>query len=256
MKLITFCTKCVNVISDTDNPDRLKFAWFVVPFTDDNILEFTCSEGHKNALYLNNYKFTVLFEVGIFAITDSYYREAVSSFTAALERFYEFYIQLVMEKFKVEAEIFAKGWKEMRNQSERQLGAFISAYMIQNGKMPPLLKQKDVEFRNSVVHKGTIPTKEDAINFGNAVLNIINTILTEIHRDLDYEQRALFEKRSEGLVKIAEQKNITAQTNLGSVIAEHYSESKEVATTIDKHLEEIERLRRYQDRIKYSNFRK
>jgi hypothetical protein len=46
----------------------------------------------------------------------------------------------------------------------------------------PLLfsSNKEVPFRNSVIHKGYIPTKAEAINFGNSVMQIIETSLIKL----------------------------------------------------------------------------
>ncbi len=68
---------------------------------DDGIYEATCPEGHKTYTLLQQLLFEVLFDIGAYAITDGYYREAVSSFTASLERFYEFYVKVISLKYGV-----------------------------------------------------------------------------------------------------------------------------------------------------------
>jgi hypothetical protein len=56
-----------------------------VEFTDDGLYEATCPKGHKSITILQQRKFEILFDIGIYAINDGYYREAISSFTASLE---------------------------------------------------------------------------------------------------------------------------------------------------------------------------
>lgn len=64
-----------------------------VEVRDENHYALTCPKGHRNVVVLQQQKFEVLFEIGAHAIEDGYYREAVSSFTASLERFYEFFVR-------------------------------------------------------------------------------------------------------------------------------------------------------------------
>jgi hypothetical protein len=123
---------------------------------DDGRYETVCDNGHSIVILLQQLKFEILFDIGAYAIADGYYREAVSSFTSSLERFYEFAIRVILHKRGVTAEIIDAVWKQVSNQSERQLGAFIVLYLSEFQSSPPVLKTKDVKFRNEVIHKGKI----------------------------------------------------------------------------------------------------
>jgi hypothetical protein len=135
-----------------------------------------CENGHNDVLVLGQQKFEILFEIGANAILDEYFREAVSSFTSSLERTYEFFLKSVFFERGMHAQMGAM-WKQMSNQSERQLGAFLSIYSMTVGALPQLLSNKDVQFRNEVVHKGKVPTREEAIEFGQSVLDVIRPII-------------------------------------------------------------------------------
>ncbi|MGF1621530.1 MAG: hypothetical protein ACFCUR_13065 [Rhodomicrobiaceae bacterium] len=124
-------------------------------------------------------KFELLFEYACSAIVDGYYREAVSSYTASMERFYEFYFQIVALRKNVSIADFGKVWKLLSRQSERQLGAYVAAYMLAEKQAPDLLPNSMVEFRNGVIHKGIIPTKDKAVEFGQSVLD---TLLPSLNR--------------------------------------------------------------------------
>jgi hypothetical protein len=115
------------------------------------------------------------------AITDGYYREAVASFASSLERFYEFFIKVKLLHEKVDSIAVTKSWKNVAQQSERQLGAFILFYTQTFNEEPLLLSQSNTKFRNDVIHKGLIPKKQDAIEFGQAVLNVINPIVEKMN---------------------------------------------------------------------------
>jgi hypothetical protein len=56
-------------------------------------------------------------------------------------------------------------------QSERQLGAFIFLYIASFGELPTLLDK--AKFRNDVIHKGYLPDRDEAIDFGAATYKVI-----------------------------------------------------------------------------------
>jgi len=167
VKLLISCMKCLQEFGrPTDEMSRVEFC-------DDGKYEITCSHGHKTVTILQQQKFEILFEIGANAIIDGYYREAVSSFTSSLERFYEFCIRVFMQRVNNSDELFKKSWKEISNQSERQLGAFISLWVYCISEMPDLLSEKQISFRNAVIHRGKIPTKEESLKYGNDILKVV-----------------------------------------------------------------------------------
>lgn len=174
MKLIMPCMAC---FQELGHPT---FEFATLEFRDDGRYEVCCSRGHKSVTILQQQKFEILFDIGANAIIDGYYREAVSSFTSSMERFYEFCIKVFCTKRKLEHSVFSKTWKEVSNQSERQLGAFLFLWASEFGEVPVLLSNTDTKFRNDVIHKGKIPTKEEALKFGNAILNIIRPKIEQL----------------------------------------------------------------------------
>src|SRR5690349_14819867 len=94
-----------------------------IPVNDHGFYEVVCAKGHTTNYVLSQQHFETLFENGVHAIHDGYYREAISAFAAALERFYEFYVRLISRKNNIPQDEFEKGWKAVSKQSERQLGA-------------------------------------------------------------------------------------------------------------------------------------
>jgi hypothetical protein len=117
----------------------------------------------------------MLFEIALNAIVDGYHREAVSSFAASIERFFEFAIAVLASNRAVEPSVFDAAWKMVSSQSERQLGAYIFLYVIAFGTVPVLLKSKMVELRNDVIHKGVLPNKSEAAKFGEAAYEVIQS---------------------------------------------------------------------------------
>lgn len=139
---------------------------------EDGCMSFVCEQGHTGQLILHNPRFTILFDFGALAILDGYYRESISSFAAAMERFHEFYVRAVCHSQSVAHDELAKTWKHL-SQSERQIGAFAMCHLLDTGEGARLIDAKLTELRNNVIHKGTIATRADAMRYGDGVFRHI-----------------------------------------------------------------------------------
>ena len=167
MRLLVTCMQCLQEFGrPTDEFSH-------VEFRDDGRYEIKCSFGHETTTVLQQQKFEILFDIGAHAILDGYYREAVSSFTSSLERFYEFSLRIFLERASKADELFQNCWKKVASQSERQLGAFVFLWASNLGECPELLSNAQVSFRNEVIHKCKIPTREEAIRYGDSVLGVL-----------------------------------------------------------------------------------
>ena len=178
-----FCPKCAYAVSKS----LVHYAEIEVPLpvaslNDSGKYQVVCQQGHESTVVLKNIKFELLFEMGINAIVDGYPREAASSFAAALERFYEFFWRVAMSHLGISEETIAGAWKVLSRQSERQLGAYVAASLALTHIAPRLLSNKEVEFRNSVIHKGYMPTDSEATAFGDAVMPLITEELSNLRR--------------------------------------------------------------------------
>ena len=183
---------------------------------------------HRSILILTNTKHELLFEAGLRAINDYYLREGVTSIAASLERFYEFGVKVIFENLDNEL-LFESIWKEVKNQSERQIGAFLYSYTLIFSEKPKILSQKMSEFRNKVVHKGYFPSIEETIQFVKEV--------REIFAIVDEKLSAKFEKQREiVLKKKMESDLIEAKKKHGEInkkFPEHRMLSKIVKIEID-----------------------
>ena len=151
-----------------------------VEYTEEGYYILDCPQGHKTFVMLQEEKFETLFQIGSHAIYDGYYREAVSSFTSSLERFYEFCVQIFCKKHKIANEQIVGAFKFYSKSSERQFGSFLFLYLIEFKELPFSVKTDNDwrNFRNDVIHNGRIPTKEEAIEYGDYVRKfILNTII-------------------------------------------------------------------------------
>ena len=173
MKLPIVCPKCMQVDLQRTRP------FSTVEFCDDGRYQVTCPHGHTTLTVLQQEKFEVLFEIGAWAILDGYYREAVSSFAASLERFLEYYVRAAVSQTGIDRSKADMAWKTVASQSERQLGAFTFVYLMAVGERPVMLSQKMVQFRNEVVHKGKIPTRQESVEYGQAVLDVVRPAMAD-----------------------------------------------------------------------------
>ena len=189
MRLRITCMKCFQV--DGSPPDEATS----VELRDDGLYAVTCSRGHVSVTAIQQQKFEVLFDLGAMALIDGYPREAVSSIAAALERFLEYYVRVVSLKHGVASKALVDAWKPVSRQSERQLGAFLFVYLIENKKpVSPLIfeTRPDLrggtkgetptwsEFRNRVIHQGHIPSTEDVVAYGDLVYQWIYQLIGEL----------------------------------------------------------------------------
>lgn len=167
MKIGVQCNTCIsnNMLQNHD--------YLIVRPRSDGIYQTECSRGHKSTLLMDEEHFQVLYEYGVNALKDGYFREAVSSFAAALERFFQYSIEVLSANTAIDETSHLNAWKSVANSSERQLGAFVYLFLSHVGREPQLLTRKNTEFRNDVVHKGHFPLAEEATAFGEVIRQVI-----------------------------------------------------------------------------------
>ncbi|WP_214846362.1 hypothetical protein [Exiguobacterium sp. S90] len=149
----------------------------------------TCKYGHESLVYLGAEVYELLFDRGIFAYHDHYYREAVVNFASSIERFHEYCIRLMLYSCDVEVNDVKEMWKLLK-QTERQYGAFVALFVSLFKTVPPKMdfmekKQEWSSFRNDVVHNGHFPTKEEAIKAINITSKYIYEVINVLNEDND-----------------------------------------------------------------------
>ncbi|MDV3456829.1 hypothetical protein RZN05_07535 [Sphingomonas sp. HF-S4] len=164
-------------MAEDGSPNLASMAVVQVP--EGGIFEHRCNRGHQTFTVVQNTKFELLADMAIRALVEEDYRGAISNFAASLERLYDFFTTATLRKHGVKAAATDKGRKSLRL-SERQLGAFVTAYMFEVGEAPDLLDQKLVKLRNDVVHGGKLAGRPDAIKFGKAVCACAAPVLARL----------------------------------------------------------------------------
>lgn len=240
MRLFQSCMACLD---ENGGPDIISYQ---TDLLDGNIAKFKCRRGHDSIVMLQSHKFELLAELAINAIHDGYTREAVSSFASSLERFYEFYIKIVFKSEGFEDDEFRHLWKTVSKQTARQLGAYIFVYKLEERQTPKILDTDVVKFRNNVIHQSLIPTKNEAIEFGQSVIDVINSALSVLRNS---KMKAVGEiKRSElldihrNLLKVNEDSEISISTLSMPTLLNSTRSIGEDNPTVSAWLERVERL--------------
>ena len=242
MRLPLICAQCM--VDDVSSARVVK----VAEFLDENIYEVECPKGHRSITVLQQQKFELLFEIGAHAILDGYYREAVSSFTTSLERFYEFFIRVSLNQDESVRKLLPDAWKLVAVQSERQFGAFIFLYVAKTGEMPVLPSSKEIELRNAVVHRGKIPTRNEAIQYGNGVLNVIRAGLDNTKRHFPKEIRQVVaESVIDGNKKAIERGARAAVMTVGTIIGLNIADEQHHRRNLE---EAITNLSSWRDKVR------
>ncbi|MGY6649857.1 hypothetical protein [Wenyingzhuangia sp. IMCC45574] len=111
----------------------------------------------------------------------------------------EFFIRVIYFSNNIHDDCFEKTWKLLSSRSERQVGAFLITYIQEFKEKPPLLSNKMTELRNNAIHKGHIPTKEECIKYGEAILNFIRPIVFLLKKNQKYAWQVVGSANNYGL---------------------------------------------------------
>jgi hypothetical protein len=152
------------------------FAVFhVETIREDGLYTGKCPNRHDLLVATQTLRHEMLFEIALNAIVDGYPREAISSFAASVERFFEFSLRVLSRNRQVRPQIFDVVWRGVSKQSERQLGAFVFLYAVSFGEEPRILSNRMTELRNDVIHRGKLPDQKQVLEFGDAAHKVIQT---------------------------------------------------------------------------------
>ncbi|MEW5056532.1 MAG: hypothetical protein AB1Y25_02820 [Cycloclasticus sp.] len=173
MKIFAMCMECQKELGHPS------FVPIIADYYEGSIAYIECNRKHKSALMLQSQKFEILMESAANALLEGYTLEAVSSFSAAYERFFEFAILVLCKKRGVVKKELDLTFKQVSRQSERQIGAFLFLHLLEFNCTYEINK-KTVEFRNKVVHKGYIPTPKEAEDFAEKIYTEISGLSTKL----------------------------------------------------------------------------
>ncbi len=168
MYLMTACYQC-----DTTPPNII-----IKDFTlnDDGVYIVECSKGHKLAIIMQAEVFEIFFFNATYNLLKKNYSAAILNYAAALEKYYEFYIEVIC-RFNHESK--DDKWNAVRKKSGAQLELFENEYFNNEGRKPYLLTGELRNLRNRVIHHGHFPSYEEVKEYGKGVF-------IAIKEDLDF----------------------------------------------------------------------
>jgi hypothetical protein len=166
MRINIICPKCAQAAGGSA-------IFHVATIREDGLYTGRCPKGHDLLVATQTLRHEMLFEIAMNAIVDGYRREAISSFAASVERFFEFSLRVLSKNRKVPEQIVDGAWKTVSRQSERQLGAFVFLYVVTFGQQAHILGDRMVQLRNDVIHRGLLPNQDQVLEFGAAAYEVI-----------------------------------------------------------------------------------
>ncbi|QRF32898.1 hypothetical protein [Bacillus safensis] len=219
MNIYIRCSECLRLSENPTDPQDFQF--YKVFVNEEGVYNFICYKGHETTAISVYDKYQILFQMAANALLNGYYFEAVGCFIASVERFRDWVIRFIWYLNGIDENITEELWKkQLKNSSERQLGAFSSMFINHFKEAPPIFDDKQNKFRNSVLHKGMIPTKDESHKFGEYVFNYIRSIQKTIFTQYNSES---FEFSSKVLKKRFS-KFETSQLMNGEVVLQNASE--------------------------------
>ncbi|AJJ03693.1 hypothetical protein BZ21_760 [Yersinia pseudotuberculosis] len=182
MKISTICPKCYN---ENINKEKSKhLVSYDIDYFDDRLVKLLCNESHDINIGISNEKFQILFSSSIDTYLSGHTIESTSSAWAAFERFLEFMIRVFTFPHKVGMEDYYINFNDVSGSSERQVGGFLFLYLISVNEPYVFNKRLNTikDKRNSFIHKGIIPNREDAFYFLKTLYNETLSILNKISK--------------------------------------------------------------------------
>lgn len=166
-----------------------------------------CPNGHDFYCIPTFADYELLFEAGAYSLESTNYVEAVSYFTNSLEKF-RYFVILVSDYYNELPLKEIEKKRKLVKLSERKIGAFYQAYSYILKKSPLEFDNRQVQFRNAVIHEGKIPTHNETKTYGIAVMNYIKEIQVELRYNLPTDITFLAEFRFRLLEVLNEDKSL------------------------------------------------
>lgn len=170
MKLPLICAKCMqeNIVKPRITA--------IVELKDDGRYEITCRKGHSSITFCNNKSLKYFW---YWRLRNRWWVLSRSGFVIyfCFRKILRVFIKVVCISKNIDWIKTLEAWKEVSNQSERQLGAFIFLHLQETGNKPILLCNNKIKLRNEVIHKGKIPSKDQSIDYGQAILDVVRPLL-------------------------------------------------------------------------------
>lgn len=153
------------------------------------IYQDTCENGHTIDCCLQGRNFEVLINAAVNSFVQNDFRGAIMDMASAQERFFEFILNVLVEDLKLDINStnLQEYLKSIKTRSDNELHVFLTLYAARFKTIPFKMRDfnKNAKIRNSVVHKGEIIKRQDAEQYCEYTIKIIQDILQTILENID-----------------------------------------------------------------------
>lgn len=124
-----------------------------------------CRNGHVSRTLIQSEKFDYLFNAGCDAYFNKDFMSSILYIYSGVERYHEYFYKIIYLSKNIKADELENTSKLVTKRSERELGAFYFAHLLEFNKAPSVLNMKITKLRNDVIHKGKIPNSKETYEF-------------------------------------------------------------------------------------------
>jgi hypothetical protein len=154
-----------------------------VDFREDGVYEYVWPDGHKTITVCQTEHGEMLIERAVDAYLERNFRDVVVSAASGVDSYLNFHIEiLLLTAGKTPTEVAAL-LALTDKQENRRWGAFLALELQFGRGALPVIKQKQVELRNSIVHGGKVPTPEQALGYLKAVCDFVAPLNKRLHAE-------------------------------------------------------------------------
>jgi hypothetical protein len=119
------------------------------------------------------------FNAGLRNLCDEQFARAISHFSSSLQHFYEFFLRAAAYQGGVDKARFDAAWAILLNRPDQQYEAYVLNYTVVFDCSPTVSPDFHKVSGNAVFTSGSIPTREEAISSGQAVLNVLRQAIAD-----------------------------------------------------------------------------
>jgi hypothetical protein len=147
------------------------------------------------------------FNAGLHNLCDKQFARAISHFSSSLQHFYEFFVRAAAYQGGIDKTRFDAAWAILLNRPDQQYEAYVLNYTVVFDCSPTVSSDFHKVAGKAVFTSGSIPTREEAISCGQAVLNILRPALADTEFAFPHGTRRAIE---ELVTKAADQEGVSS----------------------------------------------
>lgn len=188
MEITTSCPKC-------SKDEQLNYSCMFKVKIDEHFFTgktVICNNDHEVYFISKDHRYQFLFQQAIESYNLGFYIECFNALHSGLDAFKKEFVAtfLFNESKNIDNVLHCV---KMLKRSEMINGAFVtSCFSLSDGEPLVNLPTKKIHFRNTVIHEGVIPSKNDCEETGNLIFDIVakanNILWKRYDKQIDFHQ--------------------------------------------------------------------